>query len=137
MPTSQSIFRRRSFSQLLQSRSSDAPSRRSLVQAPRTCRTTGSLQYQEDSRKTRAMKQMRRHMENLPNLGPLQSAYRALHSTKTAMTRVVSDLLSATASKSPSVLLSLNISPAFDTLDHHRLLERAKDLFGFDSTVLQ
>ena len=83
-----------------------------------------------------AVEQMRRQMENSPNLAPLQSVYRALHSIETAMTRVVNDLQSATASKSPSVLLSLD-SAAFDTLDHRRLLERAKDLFGFDSTVLQ
>ena len=29
-----------------------------------------------------AMKQMRHHMENSPNLGPLQSVYRALHSNE-------------------------------------------------------
>ena len=52
------------------------------------------------------------------------------------MTRVVNDLLSVTASKSPSVLLSLDISTALDTLEHHCLLEREKDLFCFDSTVL-
>ena len=52
-----------------------------------------------------AMEQMRRHMENSPKIGPLQSAYRAFNSTETAMTRVVYDLLSATARKSPSVLL--------------------------------
>ena len=84
-----------------------------------------------------AMKQMRRHMENSPNLGPLQTAYQALHSIETAMARVVNDFLSSSASKSPSVLLLLDIRVAFDTLDHHCLLERAKDLFGFDSTVLQ
>ena len=43
---------------------------------------------------------------------------------------MVNDLLSATASKSPSDLLSLDISVAFDTIDHHHLLHRAKDLFG-------
>ena len=45
--------------------------------------------------------------------------------------------MSATASKSPSVLLSLDISAAFDTLDHLRLHYRVKGLFGFDSSVLQ
>ena len=83
------------------------------------------------------MEQKRRHTENSPNLGSLQSACRVLHSTETAMTRVVNDLLSAIASKSSNVLLSLDISAAFDTLDHHCLLERAMDHFGFDSTVLQ
>ena len=53
------------------------------------------------------------------------------------MTRVVSDLLSTTDSKTPSVLLSLDISAAFDTLDHRRLLDRSKELFGFAATVLQ
>ena len=53
------------------------------------------------------------------------------------MTRVVSDLLTATDSGSPSVLLSLDISAAFDTLDHRRLLAQAKDLFGFDCVVLR
>ena len=84
-----------------------------------------------------AMEQKSCQMENSPNHGPLQLAYRALHSTEMAITRVVNDLLSAAASKSPFILLSLDISAAFDTLDHYRLLERAKDLFGFDSTVLQ
>ena len=76
-------------------------------------------------------------MENPQNLVPLQSAYRALHSTETAGTRVVKDLLSATASKSLSVMLSLDISAAFDNLDHPRLLVRGKNLFGFDSADLQ
>ena len=47
------------------------------------------------------------------------------------MTRLVSDLLTATDSGSPSVLLTLDISAAFDTLDHRHLIEREKDLFAF------
>ena len=39
-----------------------------------------------------AMKQMRSHMGNSPNLGSQQSVYWAFHSTETAITRVVSDL---------------------------------------------
>jgi len=47
------------------------------------------------------------------------------------MTKVVSDLLSNVDSGSPSLLLLLDISAAFDTLNHKRLLQRAQDLFGF------
>ena len=53
-----------------------------------------------------------------PNNGPLQSAYRVFHSTETAMIRVVSDLLTKVDTGSASVLLSLDISAAFDSLDH-------------------
>ena len=40
-------------------------------------------------------KKLRLHMERSVNEGPVQSAYRALHSNETAMTRVVNDLLIA------------------------------------------
>ena len=66
----------------------------------------------------------------------LQSAYRALHSTETAMTRVVNDLLIAADSGKPTVLLSLDISEAFDMLDHNRLLQRATELFGLTDHVI-
>ena len=55
----------------------------------------------------------------------------------TTMTRVVSDLLTATDNKTPSVLLSLDISAAFDTSDHRCLLERSRTLFGLDDSVLE
>ena len=66
-----------------------------------------------------------------PNNGTLQSVYRASHSTESAMTRVVNGLLVNVDSGSPSMLLSLDIGAAFDTLNHELLLRRAKDLFGF------
>ena len=53
------------------------------------------------------------------------------------MTSVVNDLLAATDNKSSSVLLSLDIIAAYDTLDHRRLVECAKNLFGLDDIVLE
>jgi len=47
------------------------------------------------------------------------------------MTKVVSDLLTNVDSGSPSLLLSLDISAACDTLNHRRLLQLAQDLFDF------
>ena len=46
------------------------------------------------------------------------------------MTKVVNDLLLTVDDGCPSVLLSLDISAAFDTLSHFRLLDRAEELFG-------
>ena len=73
---------------------------------------------------------LRRHIALTGNQAMFQSAYRALHSTETAMTKVVNDLLLAVDGGCPSVLLSLDISAAFDTLSHHRLMDRAEELFG-------
>ena len=42
------------------------------------------------------------------------------------MIKVVNDLLAALDNKTPSVVLSLDISAAVDTLDHRRLIERAR-----------
>ena len=73
---------------------------------------------------------LRRHIASSGNQAMFQSAYRALHSTETAMTKVVNDLLLTVDDGCPSVLLSLDISAAFDTLSHCRLLDRAEELFG-------
>ena len=77
-----------------------------------------------------------RHMPKSANIGHLQSAYRTLHSTETAMAKVISDQLMATDGSNPSILLSLDISAAFDTLDHCHLLERDHNLFSFSASVL-
>lgn len=83
-----------------------------------------------------AQYQLRQHISTSPNYNTSQSAYRALHSTETAMTKVVNDLLTAVDSGKPTVLLSLDISAAFDMLDHDRLLNRATELFGLSGQVI-
>jgi hypothetical protein len=52
------------------------------------------------------------------------------------MSKVTIDLLMAVDSGMPSILLSLDISVAFDMLDHTRLLQRAIELFGLDGQVI-
>lgn len=52
------------------------------------------------------------------------------------MTKVVSAMVTAAKSKLPTVLPSLDISAAFDTLDQNHLLLRANKLFGFDGVII-
>lgn len=84
------------------------------------------------------MKQLNDHMED-HNLGePLQSAYRSHHSTETAMVKVMNDLLLAADTKNQCVLLVLlDISAAFDTIDHAVLLQRLRNMFGVDRDALK
>ena len=70
-------------------------------------------------------------MECCTNTASLQSSYRALHSIETAMARVVSDMLISIDSKLLTMLLSFEISMAFNALDHNWLLRLANELFRF------
>ena len=59
-----------------------------------------------------------------------QSAYRQFHSTETAVTAVHNAIVQAIDSKRLSVLVLLDLSSAFDTVDHGILLNILQDRFG-------
>ncbi len=65
-----------------------------------------------------------------------QSAYRKAHSTETALIRVTSDILEAIDSGRACVLVLLDLSAAFDTIDHSILLRRLQKYFGISGTAL-
>ena len=65
-----------------------------------------------------------------------QSAYRPHHSTETALVRVVDDLLHALDVGDVSVLTLLDLSAAFDTIDHSILLHRLSSLYGISGSAL-
>ena len=67
----------------------------------------------------------------------MQSAYREHHSAETAFLRVVNDIHQAIDNKCEAVLVLLNLSAAFDTIDHAILLDRLRDRYGFSGTVLR
>jgi len=65
-----------------------------------------------------------------------QSAYRRHHSTETALLRVLSDIY-ATADKQEVTLLGLlDLSAAFDCVDHDILLRHLRQSFGTGGTAL-
>ena len=65
-----------------------------------------------------------------------QSAYRSHHSCETALLRVHNDIVTALDSRKHVILSMLDMSAAFDTLEHETLLKRLENRFGFSSTVL-
>ena len=68
---------------------------------------------------------------------PLQSAYKQLHSCESALIRVQNDILCAIDNRSCVALILLDLSAAFDTVDHTILLHRLYSRFGICGRALQ
>ena len=75
-----------------------------------------------------------RHLDRMNLLHSFQSAYRPKHSTETALLHVLNDLLTASDSRSISILTLLGA--AFDTINHSILLTRLKSTFGIRDLAL-
>ena len=76
------------------------------------------------------------HIDSFPTVSPFQSAYRKFHSTETALLRIYNDLLLAIDKQKVSALVLLDLSAAFDTLDHGILLHRLEAWFGISGGAL-
>ncbi len=70
-------------------------------------------------------------------LGKNQSGFRMYHSTETALLKIVSDLRCNLDSHKISVLVLLDLSAAFCTVEHPILLNRLRHLFGLSGTVFK
>jgi hypothetical protein len=67
-----------------------------------------------------------------------QSAYRQYHSTETALLRVCNDILrSLDEQRGEVILVLLDLTAAFDTIDHALLLQRLSQRYGIGGKVLQ
>jgi hypothetical protein len=77
------------------------------------------------------------HIASSGNFNPLQSAYRKMHSTETALLKIMDDLHRIVDGRSAAVLIGLDLSAAFDTIDHDTLLDRMKSVFGVTGAALQ
>ena len=82
------------------------------------------------------MSQLLDHL-NTNELWPrFQPAYRACHSTETALLRVLNDLLTDSDDGQVSLLTLLDLSAAFDTIDHDILFHRLEHVFGIHNSAL-
>ena len=76
------------------------------------------------------------HLSSHNLMSKLQSAYRKFHSSETALLYVQNDILASLDAGHSTALLLLDLSAAFDTIDHSILIHRLHHWFGISSTAL-
>ena len=73
--------------------------------------------------------QLTNHLRDNDLEESLQSAYKTLHSTETALVKAHNDIVSAIDNQSYIILLLLDLSAAFDTVGHKILLQTLLSLW--------
>ena len=99
-------------------------------------RPVSNLSYLSKLIEKVAVNRMNNHMteHNLHEIH--QSAYRPNHSTETALLKIFNDILCAVDAKKCVMLVLLDLSAAFDTIEHRILFERMELLFGISGGAL-
>jgi len=70
------------------------------------------------------------HIVSSPHFNSFQSAYRRYHSTETSLVHLLDTVYHAADDGLATLPLSLDLSAAFDTIDHSILLKRLSNSFG-------
>ena len=81
-------------------------------------------------------KRIHAHMVSSSLYLPFQSAYRKYHSTETALLAVHDYFIHSLDNGKVAALILLDLSAAFDTVDHTILLHRLEHWFGIFGTAL-
>lgn len=77
------------------------------------------------------------HLDTHGILEKFQSGFKTCHSTETALLKVFNNLLLMTDSVCFAVLVLLDLTPVFDTVDHTILLSHLESCVGISGTALE
>ena len=100
-------------------------------------RPVSNLQFVSKITERAVFDQVYAHVMNNELFPELQSAYRKSNSTETALVKIVNDILLDLNRQLVSLLVLLDLSAAFGTVDHTILLRRLETLFGVTGDALK
>ena len=83
------------------------------------------------------LRQFLKHCDNNCLLPDFQSAYQANYSTETSLVKRANDILWAMEEQHITMMVILDLSAAFDMVDHRILLKILENQFGVTDTALR
>ena len=103
---------------------------------PANYRPISNLTYVSKVVEKCALLQFNDHLSNGDLLPSYQSAYRSNYSTETALMKIHCDILTAMENQKVIALVGLDLSAAFDTVDHAILLKTLSNMYGVQDDAL-
>ena len=82
------------------------------------------------------LKKFNRHNEQYQLMPSYQSAYQQNHSCETSLLKLTNDILWSMEEQNITAVLALDLSAAFDMVDHDILLQVLKNQYGIDGKAL-
>ena len=104
---------------------------------PRNYRPVSNLAFIGKVIERAVCTQMNAHITQHQLHDPSQSAYRPLHSTETALLKVQGDILDAMDQKRGVLMVMLDLTAAFDTVSHEKLLSALYRRIGLRGSAHQ
>ena len=102
----------------------------------RNYRPVSNLSYVSKLVECVAAAQLVNHFERHNLMEVHQSAYHAFHSMETALLKVKTDVIRVLKNQEVACLILLDLSAAFNTIDHNTLLRRLETRFAVTGTAL-
>ena len=100
-------------------------------------RSVSNLQYVSKLTENMVFEQIHTHMMTHSLYPEFQSVYRKNHSTETALVRVMNDILMKMNTQEVTMLVMLDLSAAFDTVNHNIPLTRLNEELGICGLALE
>ena len=115
---------------------SSVGSKKSGVSDFKNLRPVSNLQFISKLTERVVFNQLHSHLVRFGLFPKLQTAYPKSYSTETALLKVHKDLLMNMNNQKVTLLVLLDLSATFDTVDHKILLSHLQSSFGIRGTAL-
>ena len=100
-------------------------------------RPVSNLQFLSKVIESAVIEQYTEHLQTNKLTDNKQLAYKKYHSTETVLTKIHNDIMTNIGMGEITILVLLDLSAAFDTIDHEILISRLENSYGVKGTALK